>query len=194
MIGSGWVLARLFACLVSCTNKNSILLRRSSLRFNSFKSREIGAESDQLSYQLLDSGAYRKLERFGNVLVDRACPAANWPKQMAHLWKPTSILKSIANDSHSGSIPWVGPTPSEWQLKWKQVCLSLQPSNNGQQIGIFPEHSVHWNWIQRTLEVEACRRRILEGNQIRVLNCFAYTGAATLAAAAVEGVQVRSNC
>ena len=193
-----FMIASLFVIVMSCSNRNAVLSLRGS--FISRIKRGISTLTPAKScYELIDCGAFRKLERFGDVIIDRACPAARWPKSYPNFWKSQGILRSAPNTTTGDEAPWAGPAPNNWQFKWNSVCLALEPSNNGQQIGIFPEHMAHWRWLQSILEAESRQRRQHCVNQslaatavepIKVLNCFAYTGAATLASVSVDGVQV----
>jgi 23S rRNA (cytosine1962-C5)-methyltransferase len=159
-------------------------------------------------YQLLDSGDGRKLEWIGGVIVERNCPVATWPRRKEiDQWKSLSTLRYRRNapidindgDNATAEYHWSGlqNIPDEWILKWNSIRMKLEPSANGQQIGVFPEQSNNWRWIQSVLQKEFSARMKANDDSsgsLNIMNCFGYTGAATLAAAAVRNVQVFQNC
>jgi 23S rRNA (cytosine1962-C5)-methyltransferase len=125
-------------------------------------------------YQLIDFGNGRKLERINGIVVDRPAPGGfdrpmgspDWEKadlqfdENRHCWN--------YRDSCNAGL-------EEWFCEIGPVRMRLKPTSTG-QIGIFPEHWEHWNWI-------ASNPLPLTDDPIRVLNLFAYTGATTLALA-----------
>lgn len=130
-------------------------------------------------YQLIDFGNGRRLERFGDVLLDRPAPAAD-RLRIAHpeLWlqahgrfdlseSPTTTQRGI----------WRTPSPiaSRWTIAWRALRLELKLTEFG-HVGLFPEQAPNWQWIEDQVRQS--------GPGIRVLNLFAYTGASTLAAGA----------
>lgn len=134
--------------------------------------------TDWLDYELIDFGAGRKLERFGQILLDRPCPAAEGIAQ-AHLqaWKDSRACSFAGDRAANG----------KWRQKFEEFTiavgnsiLQLAPLPSG-QVGIFPEQYANWQWIAKQ-----CQRT--EKPQ-RVLNLFGYTGGSTLAAA-VAGAEV----
>lgn len=169
-------------------------------------------------YSLIDCGNGRKLESFGGVLVERDCPLATWPRNKnVGAWKSLKTVrfnKPVAPPSSGTKFEkadyWAGlnNVPLDWHVQWNDMKLALSLSENGQQIGIFPEQSSNWGWIQKVLTAEKNFRSkgvsahndahnhdggdmaVAQDNKIKVLNCFAYTGGSSIAAAAVGGVQV----
>ena len=129
-------------------------------------------------YQLLDFGRGRKLERFGQVILDRPCPAADGVQNLA-LSKPEVALRAAARfDRHTadqGEWRIHKPLPENWRITHGSICLELRPTPFG-HVGVFPEQAANWDWIAERVQ-KAARR-------LRVLNLFAYTGGGTLAAAA----------
>jgi 23S rRNA (cytosine1962-C5)-methyltransferase len=120
-----------------------------------------------MKYQLLDSGLEQKLERFGKFLLSRPCSQAVWkPVLPASEWKSAdaSFTREPANR-------WIGPLPASWVAEHQGIRFKLMPTDFG-HVGMFPEHAMLWTWM---------RERLKPGSQL--LNLFAYTGGATLAAA-----------
>ena len=126
-------------------------------------------------YQLLDFGGGRRLERFGQVVVDRPCPAADAVARCTpETWKRAE-LRFVRSAVGDGQWQRHGAGLEAWSVRHQATRFELRPTPLG-QLGVFPEQAGNWDWI------EAQIRRI--GRPLRVLNLFAYTGGATLAAAA----------
>ena len=130
-------------------------------------------------YALLDSGHGRKLERFGPFLVDRPEPQAMWQAML----EPSRWLQSDAVFNAGAGAPdgeggrWVRnkPLPETWALKVLDVTM-LGRLTNFRHLGLFPEQLPNWEWMLGRLGE-------VRGEVPRVLNLFAYTGAASLIAA-----------
>ncbi|MBX7074413.1 MAG: class I SAM-dependent methyltransferase [Pirellulales bacterium] len=133
----------------------------------------------QGDYELLDFGDSRKLERFGQVIVDRPAPAASVPRRDEHLWTYANLVYSRESASQ-GKWNIHTPSPDPWIWQYQTMRLELKPTASG-QIGVFPEQRDNWDWISQQ------SRRVSSG--CAVLNLFAYTGASTIAAASA-GVTV----
>lgn len=123
------------------------------------------------SYQLLDSGNGQKWEQFGPFILCRPCPQA--------VWRPQKEIEADAVFSRENGNRWTFRTklPREWDILVRGVRMKISLTDFG-HLGIFPEHAALWDWMRPLLE---------KGD--RVLNLFAYSGGATLAAAQ-EGVEV----
>ena len=121
-----------------------------------------------MKYQLLDSGAEQKLERFGQYLLSRPCSQAVWKTALS----PGEWKKADATFTREPANKWMGTTlPASWVVEHQGIRFKLMPTDFG-HVGMFPEHALLWTWM---------RNRIKQGSQI--LNLFAYTGGVTLAAA-----------
>ena len=120
-------------------------------------------------YSLLDSGGEEKLERFGNQILIRPSSAAVWKRDDPKNWK-----KADAHFTRTPANKWTGreKLPKSWKIALSGLTFRIEPSDFG-HLGIFPEHESHWRWMEEKLQ----------GKKANVLNLFAYTGAATLAAA-----------
>ncbi len=117
------------------------------------------------TYQLVDSGDGKKWERFGSFTLCRPCPQA--------VWRPSRNHNADASFSREGGNQWVVKTklPREWEISLRGVRMKIQPTDFG-HLGVFPEHAALWDWM---------RPLIQKGD--RILNLFAYSGGASLAAA-----------
>ena len=142
-------------------------------------------------YELLDYGDGRKLERFGEAVLNRPCPAAEGvAKSRPELW---DSITARFRGPRTGDGSWTPPPktwmPAEWY--WAQegdtpFRLKLEALPSG-QLGVFPEQRENWAWIARQVakpQVEDRPGRAMLGRPLKVLNLFAYTGGSTLAAAA----------
>jgi 23S rRNA (cytosine1962-C5)-methyltransferase len=133
-------------------------------------------------YALLDSGGGRKLERFGEVVVDRPEPQALWtPRALEREWRGAHAVFAGDDDEDKGRWRIEKPVPESWPVKVGAATMLCRLASF-RHMGLFPEQMPHWEWMLQRL----AERR---GEAPRVLNLFAYTGAASLLAAAA-GAQV----
>lgn len=128
-------------------------------------------------YALIDSGAGRKLERFGTIVVDRPEPQALWhPRKGKKVWDAANAVFSGSDDEDKGRWRKDKPVPESWPIDVLGIKMLCRLSGF-RHLGLFPEQLPHWQWmLQRLSEVR--------GERPRVLNLFGYTGAASLLAAA----------
>lgn len=129
-------------------------------------------------YELLDSGNGQKLEKFGSVVLTRPCAQAVWEPQKPQLWK-----NSTASFNREDGMNWHGrnEVPSSWTVTINDIKLKLSVTDFG-HLGVFPEARALWNWITSTL----LSARKITYQPLNVLNLFAYSGGATLAAARAD--------
>ncbi len=133
-------------------------------------------------YELLDSGNFEKLERFGQYITIRPEPQAVWNRQKKEAdWLKEAHVKFIAKNSSSGTWKKLKEIPDRWHIAYalpdaKQIRLRLALTSF-KHVGVFPEQAVNWDFIYHSVKK-------LDVVQPKVLNLFAYTGAATLAAKA----------
>lgn len=118
-------------------------------------------------YELLDAGDGRRLERFGERIVDRPAAGAAGPRVDADAWRAVDLRF----DRGTG---WRGDRTDPWTIEHAGLALELRPTDAG-QVGFFPEHAALWPWLEARLGPSG------EGHG--VLNLFAHTGATTLALA-----------
>ncbi len=131
-------------------------------------------------YQLLDFGGGRKLERFGERIIDRPTPAAmSLHCQHPELWPHAHARFERISPQH-GIWRTTFDFPDDWQVRHADTVFELKLTPFG-HLGVFPEQADNWDWISN------CAREA--GRPLKILNLFAYTGGSTLAAAAA-GAQV----
>jgi 23S rRNA (cytosine1962-C5)-methyltransferase len=145
-------------------------------------------------YQLIDFGDGRRLERFGEIILDRPCPVADGlPKSDLGLWQNADArFESI--DEQEGQWNYRRELPERWSIAHSSLRFELKRTPFG-HVGLFPEQAENWDWIERrgqslgfgVQDSGVGIQRI--GENIKVLNLFAYTGGSTLAAAAA-GMEV----
>lgn len=130
-------------------------------------------------YEVIDSSEGEKLERWGKYILIRPDPQVIWHTQKNHPgWKKRN---GHYHRSSRGGGEWeFFDLPKTWDISYENLNFHLQPFQF-KHTGIFPEQAVNWDWFG-----EKIRRA---GRPVKVLNLFAYTGGATLAAAAA-GAQV----
>ncbi|MCI6552283.1 MAG: class I SAM-dependent methyltransferase [Lachnospiraceae bacterium] len=130
-------------------------------------------------YEILDTSSGEKLERWGDYLLIRPDPQVIWstPKNNPG-WKKRN---GHYHRSSRGGGEWeFFSLPREWRIHYKELTFNLKPFSF-KHTGLFPEQAVNWDWFSSL--IRAARR------PVKVLNLFAYTGGATLAAARA-GAQV----
>ena len=130
-------------------------------------------------YALVDSGNGRKLERFGRFTVDRPEPQAMWqPALEPGVWlRADAAFKSAGDEEDGEAGRWRKdtPMPETWPLRALGATL-LCRLTSFRHLGVFPEQLPHWEWMLAWMQGQ-------RGDVPRVLNLFAYTGAASLIAA-----------
>ena len=130
-------------------------------------------------YEVIDTSDGEKLERWGEYILVRPDPQVIWNTPKEHEgWRHRN---GHYHRSSRGGGEWeFFDLPQIWQVHYKTLTFRLQPFQF-KHTGLFPEQAVNWEWFGR--KIEGADR------PIKVLNLFAYTGGATLAAAAA-GAQV----
>ena len=124
-------------------------------------------------YEVLDTSAGEKLERWGKYILVRPDPQVIWntPKDDP-LWRKYDAR--YARSSTGGGHWDKEKLPEQWQMRYRDLTFQCKPMNF-KHTGLFPEQAVNWDFAREKIE-QADR-------PIRVLNLFAYTGAASVACA-----------
>lgn len=148
-------------------------------------------------YELIDSGNFEKLERFGRYVLRRPEPKALWNKTMSeNEWRRLSNVDfkagagfGKAGKEDSGTWNKSGKMDDQWLIRYngaqKGLDLTLRLGLTAfKHVGVFPEQSSNWEYIYRNTK-QLVEKASATGNpKPKVLNLFAYTGAASLAAKA----------
>jgi 23S rRNA (cytosine1962-C5)-methyltransferase len=133
-------------------------------------------------YELIDCGDFEKLERFGNLVLSRPEPQAVWKKTISENdWKKQTHIKFKGRSATSGEwIKSFAHLPDRWNIAYKndEVTINLRLGlTSFKHVGVFPEQAVNWDYISSSIKK-------FKTSSPKVLNLFAYTGAASLIAKA----------
>lgn len=131
-------------------------------------------------YELLDSGDGRKLERFGDIIVDRPETQALWqPTLEGGVWANAhAVFSASGEDEEKGRWRIDKPVPESWPVEVDDVRMLCRLQGLW-HLGLFPEQMPHWQWMLE--RIAATKKSGI--TRPRVLNLFGYTGAASLLAA-----------
>ena len=143
----------------------------------------IVTSTDWHDYELLDSGNLKKLERFGEFRFIRPEPQAMWqPRLDADAWVADGVFrpgKNETDNSDSGGWQLSKNLPDSWQMRYQDLRFLARPTPF-RHLGFFPEQAAHWNWCAEKIQ----RFQRKHDRRPRILNLFAYSGLASLHAAA----------
>jgi len=134
-------------------------------------------------YELIDAGGGEKLERWGQIILQRPDPQAIWPHGR---WaQPDAVYH---RSSGGGYWQYFREIPETWDIGYHgaagDLTFRIEPTGF-KHTGLFPEQAVNWDFCAR-----AIRQSAAAGCPARILNLFAYTGAATAACAAAGAGEV----
>lgn len=136
-------------------------------------------------YELIDSGDFEKLERFGRYVVRRPEPQAIWRRSLTEQeWRRLADASFLRDGRSEERGEWRlrSGMPSRWTVDYACEGMRLRMRlglTSFKHVGLFPEQAANWNFIY-----DNCVRMRAEERTPKVLNLFAYTGGATLAARA----------
>ncbi|MBL7858860.1 MAG: class I SAM-dependent methyltransferase [Cyclobacteriaceae bacterium] len=148
---------------------------------------ELYCPSSWKDYELIDSGGFEKLERFGKFILIRPEPQAIWTKVLSEQdWKKMAHAKFVReqkdnfrfSDEVKGGWSKNPEMPDSWNVQYQHGDLSLTlrlALTSFGHVGIFPEQGNNWNFIYDTIQE-------WKGKKTKVLNLFAYTGGASVVA------------
>jgi 23S rRNA (cytosine1962-C5)-methyltransferase len=143
-------------------------------------------------YELIDSGGFQKLERFGKYILSRPEPQAVWEKflspgeweKIAHAtYIRRKGVSNVSSDEEKGEWRLKSGMPEQWMIEYSDIQPGLKfrlGLTSFKHIGIFPEQAANWDYIFSTINQSGIE-------QPQILNLFAYTGGASLAASAAGG-------
>jgi 23S rRNA (cytosine1962-C5)-methyltransferase len=143
---------------------------------------ELLSPSHWKDYELLDCGDFEKLERFGEVILIRPEPQAVWAKALPEAdWTKLHHIRFKGKSATSGE--WVkknAKSPDRWNIAYKNEDIAIKfrlGLTSFKHVGIFPEQAVNWDFIAQHV-------KRFKNPEPKILNLFAYTGGASLAAKA----------
>ena len=124
-------------------------------------------------YEVIDTSDGEKLERWGKYILLRPDPQVIWKtERKCRQWHQ---LNGHYHRSSKGGGEWeFFDLPEEWGIRYRDLTFRLKPFSF-KHTGLFPEQAVNWDWVSSLIKNE--------GRPLKILNLFAYTGGATLAAA-----------
>ncbi len=130
-------------------------------------------------YEVIDTASGEKLERWGKYILVRPDPQVIWnTERKDHRWKKPN---GHYHRSSNGGGEWEFlKLPQEWDIRYNDLTFHLKPFSF-KHTGLFPEQAVNWDWSASIIKGALAKD---PSREIRVLNLFAYTGGATLSAAA----------
>ncbi len=142
--------------------------------------------SDWKDYELLDCSCGERLERWGKVTLIRPDPQVVWQTPKANpYWKKAD---AVYHRSNTGGGQWEirNRIPDRWEIGYRDLTFNVK-TMGFKHTGVFPEQAVNWDYVS-----DLIRR---ENRRVKVLNLFAYTGAATVSAlkAGAEVVHVDAS-
>ncbi len=125
-------------------------------------------------YEVLDTSGGEKLERWGEYILVRPDPQVIWNTPHNHKgWKNKN---GHYHRSAKGGGEWeFFNLPNEWSISYNSLTFHLKPFSF-KHTGLFPEQATNWDWFSNIIKKA--------NRPVKVLNLFAYTGGATLSAAA----------
>lgn len=127
-------------------------------------------------FELIDSGAGRKLERYGRIVVDRPEPQAMWTPRLPESEWARADAVFTGEDDDEGHGRWRAnrALPEAWEMRYGPARFICR-FTGFRHVGVFPEQRAHWDWMTGLIRNA--------GRPVRVLNLFGYTGLASLLAA-----------
>ena len=127
-------------------------------------------------YELLDMAKGQKLEKWGKYILIRPDPQIVWDKKTnPKLWEKADA-KYIRSNTGGGHWEKYSKIDENWSIKYKNLVYNLKPMGF-KHTGLFPEQAVNWDYI-----ISKISQRTKKNQEVKVLNLFAYTGGATVAA------------
>lgn len=136
---------------------------------------------DWKDYSCLATGYGEKLERWGNVILRRPDPQIIWEKSKDNIWNSYDALYHRSNKG-GGNWEFKKKLPDYWTIRYKHLTFKVSPTNF-KHTGIFPEQAVNWDYVIDKIKISNIE-------EFRVLNLFAYTGCATMAASSAGAAEV----
>lgn len=141
---------------------------------------------DWKDYELLDCSCGERLERWGKVTLIRPDPQVVWQTPKTHpLWKKAD---AVYHRSNTGGGQWEvrNRIPDRWEISYRDLTFNVK-TMGFKHTGVFPEQAVNWDYVSDLIN--------RKNRPVKVLNLFAYTGAATVSAlkAGAEVVHVDAS-
>ena len=136
-----------------------------------------------IDYECLATGNGEKLERYGNIILNRPDPQIIWPKTNNKIWNKADAHYYRSNKG-GGHWEYNKQLPDKWTINYKHLTFKISPTNF-KHTGIFPEQATNWDYVMDKITTYKERH-----DEMRILNLFAYTGCATMAASSAGATEV----
>lgn len=134
-----------------------------------------------IDYECISTGNKEKLERWGNIILNRPDPQIIWDKTDNPIWNKWDGYYHRSNQG-GGSWEFRKKLPEFWTINYEHLTFKVSPTNF-KHTGIFPEQATNWDYIINKIKTSNIE-------DFRVLNLFAYTGCATMAASSAGAKEV----
>lgn len=134
-----------------------------------------------IDYECLKTGNGEKLERWGNIILNRPDPQIIWEKK--DVWNNYDGYYHRSNEG-GGYWEYKKKLPEYWTVKYNNLTFKVSPTNF-KHTGIFPEQATNWDYIDFKV-----KEYLKDHEEMHILNLFAYTGCATMAAANAGATEV----
>ena len=134
-----------------------------------------------IDYECLKTGNGEKLERWGNIILNRPDPQIIWEKK--DVWNNYDGYYHRSNEG-GGYWEYKKKLPEYWTVKYNNLTFKVSPTNF-KHTGIFPEQAANWDYIDFKV-----KEYLKNHEEMHILNLFAYTGCATMAAANAGATEV----
>lgn len=122
-------------------------------------------------YELIDAGGGKKLERWGSIITIRPEVQAYFKSKISFAdWEKQAHWEFREGKGKTGKWSRLNQAPDNWQIRYKRLVFQLELTKF-KHVGLFPEQRINWDYISDKLNSES-----------KMLNLFAYTGAASLMA------------
>ena len=129
---------------------------------------------DWKDYELLDCSEGERLERWGKVILIRPDPQIIWSTPKDHpMWKHADA-RYVRSSQGGGHWEYRRELPEFWKINYKDLTFKIKPMGF-KHTGLFPEQAVNWDYLRDVIKASG-------RDDVKVLNLFAYTGGATVAA------------
>ncbi len=132
-------------------------------------------------YELLDAGNGARLERWQEFILARPDPVAIWPKTLPEeKWQKADALY-VRSNKGGGKWHFQNQLPERWIVNYQDLKFWVRPTGF-KHMGLFPEQAVNWEWMAGKIQNVKSKMQN-NSSKFKILNLFAYTGAATVACA-----------
>ena len=139
----------------------------------------INLSTNWTEYECIATGDGEKIEKWKDIILRRPDPQIIWKKGNNNIWEKWDGFYHRSNKG-GGYWEFRKKIKDYWTIKYKQLTFKVSPTNF-KHTGVFPEQATNWDYIMEKLNNSS-------NHEIRVLNLFAYTGCATMAAASSNNV------